>query len=74
MATQDTVRAEEANLEKKVREKLGESEMPEADGALRSLRKRLKRMQRKRRHHMAKQRHAMGKKAGEAKASASPAP
>lgn len=56
--------ADETNLKKKVGQKLAATDNPEADAALRSLRKRLKRVQRKRRRLADRKRHAMGKKAG----------
>lgn len=63
MAKQTILESDEANLEKKVREKLAATDNPEADAALRLLRKRLKRAQRKRRRLTDRKRHAMGKKA-----------
>ncbi len=55
---------EEDNLTKKVRARLSAAGGAEADPALRSLRKRLKRVQRKRRLLEARQRQGAGKKAG----------
>ncbi len=60
---------DEARLTARVRERTGAKDTPEKDPALRSLRKRLKRLQRERRRLEARKRHAMGKKAkAEAKA------
>jgi len=64
MAKQTILEADEAKLKKKVGEKLAATDNPEADAALRSLHKRLKRAQRKRRRLAARKRQAMGKKAG----------
>ncbi|MGH7206046.1 MAG: hypothetical protein ACREI2_07545 [Nitrospiraceae bacterium] len=64
MAKQTILEADEAKLKKKVGEKLAAPDNPEADAALRSLHKRLKRAQRKRRRLAARKRHAMGKQAG----------
>ncbi len=64
MAKQTILEADEAKLRKKVGEKLAATDNPEGDAALRSLHKRLKRAQRKRRRLAARKRHAMGKKAG----------
>lgn len=55
---------EEDNLTKKVRVGLSAAGDAEADPALRSLRKRLKRVQRKRRLLEARRRQGAGKKAG----------
>ena len=64
MAKQTMLEADEAKLKKKVGEKLAATDNPEADAALRSLHKRLKRAQRKRRRLAARKRHAMGKQTG----------
>lgn len=64
MAKQTILAADEAKLKKKVGEKLAATDNPEAIAALRSLHKRLKRAQRKRRRLAARKRHAMGKQAG----------
>ena len=64
MAKQAIREADEAILRKKVGEKLAATDNPEADATLRSLHKRLKRAQRKRRRLAARKRQAMGKKAG----------
>jgi hypothetical protein len=53
-----------ARLKKKVRAARSRSENPEGDAAIRTLRKRLKRAQRKRRSLAMRKKHAMGKKAG----------
>ena len=66
MAKQTILEPDEAKLKKKVREKLAAADNPEADAALRSLHKRLKRAQRKRRRLAARKRYAMGKQAGAA--------
>ena len=60
---------DEARLTAQVRKRTAAKDTPEKDPALRSLRKRLKRLQRTRRRLEARKRHAMGKKAkAEAKA------
>lgn len=64
MAKQAMLEPDEAKLKKKVRGKLAATDNPEADAALRSLRKRLKRAQRKRRRLAIRKKHAMGKQAG----------
>ena len=68
---------DETRLTARVRERTATKETPEKDPALRSLRKRLKRVQRKRRRLEVRKRHAMGKKAkveakAETKAEAKP--
>jgi hypothetical protein len=60
---------EEAKLKKKIGEKLGQHPNPEADAAMRSLRKRLKREQRRRRSLALRKKHAGGNKPAEAAAS-----
>jgi len=62
MSKKTPAEADEARLKTKVRSKLAATENPEGDAALRSLHKRLKRIQRKRRRLEARKRHAMGKK------------
>ncbi|MBI4400643.1 MAG: hypothetical protein HY581_03295 [Nitrospirae bacterium] len=64
MAKKTSAESDEARLKKKVRERIVGSQNPEGDAALRSLHKRLKRAQRKRRRLEIRKRHAMGKKAG----------
>jgi len=54
---------DETRLTDRVRERTATKDTPETDSALRSLRKRLKRIQRKRRRLELRKRHAMGKKA-----------
>ena len=68
---------DETRLTDRVRERTATKDTPETDSALRSLRKRLKRIQRKRRRLELRKRHAMGKKAkaetkAETKAEAKP--
>lgn len=67
------VESDEVRLKKKVAEKLSthnKPEKPEEDAALRSLRKRLKREQRKRRALALRKKHAGGGKPAEAAAPA----
>lgn len=54
---------DETRLTARVRERTATKETPGTDPALRSLHKRLKRLQRKRRRLEVRKRHAMGKKA-----------
>ena len=54
---------DETRLTARLRERTATKDAPETDPALRSLRKRLKRIQRKRRRLELRKRHAMGKKA-----------
>lgn len=64
---------DETRLTARVQERNAAKDTPETDPALRSLRKRLKRLQRKRRRLELRKRHAMGKKAkAETKAEAKP--
>ncbi|TLY16547.1 MAG: hypothetical protein E6K69_03945 [Nitrospirae bacterium] len=75
MTKQTMLEPDEAKLKKKVRGKLAATDNPEADAALRSLHKRLKRAQRKRRRLALRKRHAMGKQASaSAKTEAAPTP
>ncbi|MEW6542098.1 MAG: hypothetical protein AB1411_00635 [Nitrospirota bacterium] len=68
MAQSKPAETDEARLQKKVRERRAASDNPEGDAALRKLRKRLKRAQRKRRKLAIRLRHALGKRAaGEGK-------
>ena len=53
---------DETRLTARVRERTATKDTPEKDPAVRSLRKRLKRIQRKRRRLELRKRHAMGKK------------
>lgn len=62
MGKKTSVEADEANLLKKVQEKLSGSENPEGDAALRALHKHLKRAQRKRRRLAQRKQQAAGKK------------
>ena len=64
---------DETRLTARLRERTATKDAPETDPALRSLRKRLKRIQRKRRRLELRKRHAMGKQAkAETKAEAKP--
>jgi hypothetical protein len=62
--------SDEARLKKKVAAKLTEHKNPEGDAALRALRKRLKREQRKRRALALRMKHAAGSKTAETAATA----
>lgn len=70
MAKKKAAESDEARLKKKVTAKLTEHKNPEADAALRALRKRLKREQRKRRALALRKKHAAGSKPAEAAAPA----
>ncbi len=61
MAKKKTAESDESRLGKKVAEKSAGHDNPEGDKALRALRKRLKRTQRKRRALALRKRHAAGK-------------
>jgi hypothetical protein len=63
MAKKTTSESDEARLKKKVAAKLAAHKNPKEDAALRSLKKRLRRVQRKRRALALRARHAAGKKA-----------
>ncbi len=65
MAKTSPQQLEEDHLTKKLRVRLSAAGDAEADPVLRSLRKRLKRVQRKRRLWEARQRQGTGKKAGD---------
>lgn len=65
-----TAESEESQLKKKVVAKLQGHANPEGDAALRALRKRLKREQRKRRALALRKKHAAGNKPAEASATA----
>ena len=69
MAKKNAPESDEARLKKKITEKLAGHGNPEGDAALRSLRKRLKREQRKRRALALRKKHAAGSKPAEAAAS-----
>jgi hypothetical protein len=70
MAKKTAAESEEVRLKKKVSVKLAGHSNPEGDAALRALRKRLKREQRRRRALALRKKHAAGSK-GEAAAPAS---
>jgi hypothetical protein len=70
MARKQTPESDEARLKKKIAQKLADQPNPAVDTAMRSLRKRLKREQRKRRASALRQRHAGGNKPAEAAAPA----
>ncbi|WP_455243160.1 hypothetical protein [Petrachloros mirabilis] len=69
MAKKKAAESDEARLKKKITAKLTGHGNPEGDAALRSLRKRLKREQRKRRALALRKKHAAGSKPAEAAAS-----
>ncbi|HJU05348.1 MAG TPA: hypothetical protein VJ692_09355 [Nitrospiraceae bacterium] len=69
MAKKTPIDTDLARLKEKVKMKTAGVESPESDPALRSLHKRLKRTQRKRRSEAMRKRRAMGKAAGSAEAS-----
>lgn len=62
MAKKTTAESDETRLKKKVTVKLTGHKTPEGDSALRALRKRLKRAQRRRRALALRKKHAAGKK------------
>ena len=66
MARKQSGESNEARLKKKITEKLANHSNPEGDAAMRSLRKRLKREQRKRRALALRKKHAGGTKPAEA--------
>lgn len=66
MARKQSGESNEARLKKKITEKLTNHSNPEGDAAMRSLRKRLKREQRKRRALALRKKHAGGTKPAEA--------
>ena len=68
MAKKTPLETDMARLRKKVGERRATLEEPKGDTKLRSLRKRLKRAQRKQRRLATRKQHAMGKKAGAQKA------
>lgn len=70
MAKKQVAESDEVRLKKKIAQKFADHSNPEADAAMRSLRKRLKREQRKRRASVLRQTHAGGKKPAEAAAPA----
>ena len=66
MARKQPGESNEARLKKKITEKLANNSNPQGDAAMRSLRKRLKREQRKRRALALRKKHAGGTKPAEA--------
>lgn len=70
MAKKQSAESDEASLKKKIAQKLTNHSNPEGDGAMRSLRKRLKREQRRRRAMALRRKHAAGDKPAEAAAPA----
>ena len=70
MAKKQSAESDEAKLKKKVAAKLANHSNPEGDVVMRSLRKRLKREQRKRRALALRKKHAAGSKPAEAPAPA----
>lgn len=68
MAKKKTVESDEARLKNKIAQKLTNNSNSEADGTMRSLRKRLKREQRRRRAMALRRKHAGGDKPAEAAA------
>lgn len=66
MGKKKAAESDEAQLKKKIAAKLARHTNPEGDVALRSLRKRLKREQRKRRALVLRKKHAAGNKPAEA--------
>ena len=66
MARKHSGESNEARLKKKITEKLANNSNPQGDAAMRSLRKRLKREQRKRRALALRKKHAGGTKPAEA--------
>jgi hypothetical protein len=70
MAKKQVTESDEARLKKKIAQKLTNHTNPQADAATRSLRKRLKREQRKRRALALRRKHAGVNKAAEAAAPA----
>lgn len=70
MAKKQVAESDEKKLKKKIGEKLANHSNPEGDAAMRSLRKRLKREQRKRRALALRRKHAAGSKPAETAAPA----
>jgi hypothetical protein len=70
MAKKQTAQSDETRLKKKIAEKLTDHSNPHGDSAMRSLRKRLKREQRRRRALALRRKHASGNKPAEAPAPA----
>jgi hypothetical protein len=70
MAKKQTAESDESRLKKNIAQKLANHSNPEADASMRSLRKRLKREQRRRRALALRRKHAGGNKPAEAAAPA----
>lgn len=70
MAKKQAAESDEARLKKKIAAELANHSNPEGDAAMRSLRKRLKREQRRRRALALRKKHATGGKPTEAAAPA----
>ena len=70
MAKKKAVESDETRLKKNIAAKLGNHSNPEGDAAMRALRKRLKREQRKRRALALRKKHAGGSKPAETAAPA----
>ncbi len=70
MAKKKSVESDESRLKKKIAAKLAGHDNPEGDPAIRALRKRLKREQRKRRAQAIRRKHAAGNKPAESAAPA----
>lgn len=70
MPKKHTTESDEVRLKKKIAERLAQQSNPEGDAAMRLLRKRLKREQRKRRAVAMRKKHAGGPKPAEAPAAA----
>ena len=70
MPKKQTTESDEARLKKKIAERLGQHSNPEGDAAMRSLRKRLKREQRRRRAVALRKKHGGASKPAEAPAAA----
>ena len=70
MAKKKATDSDETRLKKKIAEKLANHSNTQGDTAMRALRKRLKREQRKRRALALRKKHAMGSKQAEAAAPA----
>ena len=70
MPKKHTTESDEVRLKKKIDERLAQQSNPEGDAAMRLLRKRLKREQRKRRAVAMRKKHAGGAKPAEAPAPA----
>ena len=71
MGNATPLEADLTRLKEKVQKRRGASDNPEGDAAIRALRKRLKRAQRKRRRLVVRKQHAMGKKSAPKPAAAS---